>query len=435
MRRLTLLLMLVFVLVLPVSAQESDAPLFDLLSWVPDTEMVRNEPVRYQDFRAVENAREYLSRPESGAAFLASTPTWRFTMRWVGAPDSVRRNFALLAAEMPETVGFDFFDIDQTLTFSQYADLAVVWSGDFDTEPIGDAHAARGYQPAEIGGVPAWCGAEGCAARLSMSFDDIEHGNPFDSMLGRQVPFLTLPETLVSSTSFELLQGIAAAHQDQVASLADSPDYRVLAEALTDASVYSGELVSAVMLPSTLVMESLDFDDPASLNLLRGRDAAGEAEAGELEQLAEEGVPDFVADYGDLPPYLLAAMADRQEGDAQVAVVALVYETADEAQRAAPELASRISAFSNALFTRSNTPLIEDLSGVAVESRVYTSETTGYSVAVVDVSYPTPAAEDEQRPLAEDGTHALPAELYIQFHRTLVDAMYPLFYPFWIVNP
>ncbi|MCI0351029.1 MAG: hypothetical protein L0Z53_16510, partial [Acidobacteriales bacterium] len=385
--------------------------MLDLLALVPDNEFARSDVVYYQDFRAVENARNYLSRPESGAAFLASDPSLGFTQRWYAAPDQVRSGFFPLLEEMPATVGFDFFDINHTLVVAAPPAMTVIWSGDFDLDAIAAAHGARGFQQAEINGVPAWCGEAGCDSGMQQNIRNVEHGNLFDPAIGRQVPFLIFPDTLVSSSALEMLEAIADASQENMPSLLDAPEYRTLAEAITDNSAYSGELVSALVFPTEATMMVANLNDPISLvpmmEILRIETQE------ELEQLVN-ALADFVADYGTLPPYQLAAMADRQEGDQQVAVIALAYESAEDAELAAPELARRLESFSNFLVTRSDDPLLNLFPSTSIEARVYTSAETGFSAVVVEVRYPTPSQEEEQAPLSSpnEGPPRNPAAFY-----------------------
>jgi hypothetical protein len=330
--------------------------------------------------------------------------------------------------EMPVTVGFDFFDVNQTLTFGAPPATTVLWSGDFDLDAIAAAHQARGYLQAEVGGLPAWCGKEGCDSGMQQDFRNIEPGNLFDPALGRPVPFLTLPGTLISSPAWEMLEELADTSEGNMSSLLDAPDYRTLAEAITESSVNSGELVSALFLPTQAVMLELDLNDPTSLAPFLGQHATPD----QLEQLAQEGVPDFIADYGTLPPYQLAAMADRQEGDQQVAVIALAYESAEDAEIAAPELAQRLESFSNILMTHSDDPLLNLFPSTSIEARVYASAETGFSAAVVEVRYPTPSQEEEQAPpgSSTEGPPGFPAALY----RYLVQSVFRNgFYPLWFI--
>src|SRR5690606_28312139 len=149
--------------------------------------------------------------------------------------------------EMPAMVRLDFFDINRTLTFAAPPETTVIWRGDFDLDAIAEPHEARGFQASQINGVPALCVADGCDDGTDVSSLHIKRGNLFDPALGRQVPFLTLPETLVSSPRLELLEAVADASQGNHSSLLDARDYRTLAEAITDPAAYSGELVSALL--------------------------------------------------------------------------------------------------------------------------------------------------------------------------------------------
>ena len=152
---------------------------------------------------------------------------------------------------------------------------------------------------------------------------------------------------------------IVLAYTDQTQSLAEMDAYRVIAEAITDSRVYEGSLLQAVFLNS--------------------EDAApDQSDAGIIAPETAEVTPEIT---GELPPYRLVAFADRQEGDRQVHMVALLYTNPGLAQQAADELSVRLGEFEVA----------GGPAGVQVdEPHVYVSPDTGLAVAVASVSYPLP---------------------------------------------
>jgi hypothetical protein len=183
-----------------------------------------------------------------------------------------------------------------------------------------------------------------------------------------------------------------------------------------------------LFLPTQQVMMEIDFNDPASLMPLVG----GRATTLELLEQAANNPPDFIADYGALPPYRLAALADRQEGEWQVAMIALAYNSVEDAEIGAPELAQRIESFSNIIFLRRREPIFDEFPSATIESRVYTSPETGLYAAVVELRYPTPSQEEEQAP--PDISYAGVPREAAAFYQFLVNPVFRrVFYPLWLV--
>jgi len=396
-------------------------PLLDLLALAPDTPEVRDTWIRYMDFRAVEEARDWMQRPESAETLFADSSWIGFTYRWLSAPDSVRQSF-FEAARMPEVVGFDIFDVDRTLSFGKPPSHGVIWSGDFDLAAIAATHAARGYIQTEIHGVPAWCSGDGCAAGMNVNPTERDLANIFDTGIGREVPFLLLPNLLVSAPDETTLERVADVTTGDLPSLAEAEDYHTLAEALIDPSVYMGQLVNLQFLPNEDVRFVLDLtaDDVAAQVLSRVPDP----------QRAENFIRNAFVGYGDLPLYQLAAIADRQEGDRQVAIVALLYTNAEDAQIAAPELMYRMSTFSDLMIRELTESLFDLMPGMDYQSHVYTSEPSGLSVAVVEMRYDTPTEAQEKA--SSSDPESMTAALAFQYLSRTISSN--SLYPLWVIN-
>lgn len=388
-----LLLIVMLTGIMPAIGQEQDHPLLQMLNMVPAD--YAGSPIAYLDFRAVEDARDYLEKPESYAALMASDVNLDFTWRWQSAPESVGRNFARLE-EMPVVMGFDFFDINRTLQFGMPPAMGIIWQGNFDMEQVAEAHTARDYIETEINGITAWCPAAGCDQGMQTDVRNAQPANIFDNGIGRKVPFLVQPGYLLSSPDLGTLEASVGAINGK--SLADDPAYRALAEAFT---MPEGLLIGVQFLDSTVQVSS-DLD---------------------------AALPAEIAAYGSLPPYLAVAIADRQEGDQQVALIALAYANVEEAEAAAPELANRISTFSDVI-TRGEgqSPLMEDVRGAEVSSRVYSTDEI--SVAVVEIRYDTPTQEEENATPSLENNPVRPALVYWYLTRAYRQRS---LYPLWVM--
>jgi hypothetical protein len=404
------------------SDDEETHPLLEMLAFAPDNEASRSGEIYYMDFRAVENAFDYLEKPDNFADWWESNPWIGFTNRWMSAPNFIQ-SLMRSGEEIPETVGFDFFDVDRTLSFGRPPNHAVIWGGNFDADSIGAAHTARDYAQNEINGATAWCSSAGCDQGLQTDIAARELGNIFDSGLGRKPPVLIFPDYLGSAFQLEIVENIAATSNGDMSSLAESSDYRTLVEAIIDIDHYSGELVQAQFWSSIYVQLTLDVNNLES--------------ACELLQIQEcdqnLSAPVWLTDYGYLPAYELVAIADRQEDDEQVAIIVLLYDNEDDAQIAAPELAKRITTFSDAILRGDDELLLDRdvLQPVSVENYVYTSEKTDMSAAVVAVNYYTPTQQEAMRPMARENGAVYHGLLF----RVWVNSLYAQgFYPLWLVT-
>jgi hypothetical protein len=136
--------------------------------------------------------------------------------------------------------------------------------------------------------------------------------------------------------------------------------------------------------------------------------------------------------YEELPLYKLAVLADRQENGEQVILVALVYDSYEDAETAADELTARLAAFSNVIVTGSESPVIDDIEGASMTlARVNEDEATGQYIAIAEARYPMPESilynkDDEPAQEGETGMTRSPGRLFRQW----VDAIYQrAFYP------
>lgn len=415
---ISIILTLLCLAVVPIHAQEDDTsffdehPLFQMLSVVPDNEPSRADVVYYMDYRAVENTADYIPTYDSVDDWLNGDGWLGFVQRWFSVPVALSTGFTQEIERIPEFMGFDFFDIDQTLAIGQPPDTTTVWHGEFDADSIVQAHVAREYVETEINGAQVLCGAVGCENGTEVNITSRDAASLFDPQLGREFPFAILPNTLVVSPGLPSLENAISAHTGELQSLAKAEDFRALGESILNPDVYEGDLVQAQFMSDDIFNVTLDF-------------VAGDTSDIINEAIAEDFQNSIVGDYGNLPQSQLAVIADRQEGNMQVALIGLVYDNEADAQVAADEITARISTFADVLVRRGNEPLIDFVEGAVLnDGYVYESANTGLYVAVISVDYPLPAER------SDFGDGNAPILVFRQWIQGIISRS---FYPLWQV--
>src|SRR5690606_10259185 len=116
---------------------------------------------------------------------------------------------------------------------------------------------------------------------------------------------------LASTYSMESLDGMVAAAATRGVTLSNVLSYRALAQALIDPERYTGDLVQA---------NFMNYDPTCAFDL----SAYESPEALTTRRHSRMPINEWL-EYRELPRYFLAALADRQEGETQVAIIALVY--------------------------------------------------------------------------------------------------------------
>jgi hypothetical protein len=357
----------------PALAQQEDAGrqrLLDLLALVPfGATTPEDAPVfGYVDYRAVEESRG-VSNPGSREVFQADEGSglWiNAMMRVITGPDPSYMRPQI--EEMPEVVGFDFFDTDRGLAFGTPPLTGTVFAGRYDTDRMGTVLDSRGFAQEDYSGITIWWRYDD----LAMDIAGRNPADPFGGYLGRAARIAVIPgedETvfLANSALSELTHAMVDSALEPSGSLAEQAEYRTLAEAVTDPARYEGPLVQALAF-NVMVVGLVPADPMAQVQ--GGTDA------------------EPTAGYGELPFYSLALLADRQDGDEEVHLIALLYDSAVAAEAGASELAARLRSL--ALPERPDDVIVERF-GSTVTPHVYKSEQTGLAAAVVEVRQTGPA--------------------------------------------
>ena len=161
-------------------------PLLNMLALVPESALNFGDPprtIRYADFAALEATHHI--QPDSAAEFTALNElernTWTNGLTRIQAmPAYVLNNTYQRINEMPALVGFEWFDIDQVLTFDNLPFAGMIYAGDFDADSIELALTEREFGVTEYEGVTIWNrGGDGMTDITLMAL-----GDPFGGDVG-----------------------------------------------------------------------------------------------------------------------------------------------------------------------------------------------------------------------------------------------------------
>lgn len=362
LRLLLLSFSLLLLFALPVFAQAPEHPLAQMLAAVPGSAAALDGSfISYVDYRAVFSQRggsfptdldEFNQMLSSeGGRKIWATNLWRIASGMLGWI----QNFTQTYPEAQALFGFEWFDVDQSLQFGVVPAVGNVLRGEFDPDRVRAAFAKRDFESQQIAGVETLCWAEGCDQGLAIDLRSRNPANPFGGDFGRREPVALLPGILLHSPAIETLTGMIQAAAGAAPSLLANPDYAAIAD-------------------------------------LVGVDGATDADLIQIQIYRQESIADFSVPElpdgapGPLPPYSVAALADLQDGDTQIALVALVYDDAAVAELAAHELAARVASFHAA----------DEIADAQIEfdpPLVFTSAAGDRFVAISSLRNPTPPSD------------------------------------------
>ena len=299
----------------PLSSQgQRVSPLLSLLGSVPQQAVfpqMNAITLSYADYRAIEQANaapSFASRADYLNAPPADQSLWQMSLLRVHAGPAGFVNLTQAKIEeMPQLMGFDYFDMERALVFG--ADPFVgtlVHSRAAPFSPVQTAFALsqRGYERRDAATGSAWgLGGDGMT-----DIANINNGDPFGGDVGLASRVAVLDgSTVANSFLWGILLSTADAHAQRAPSYAVQPAYVAAADALAH---------SDDMLLQAVILSGL---------------------AGQQQQPN----PNLPA----LPPYAVAAVADLHADGRQVQRVVLVYENLPDASAAAVQLPGRLNAF------------------------------------------------------------------------------------------
>jgi len=374
-----------------------DHPLLEMLERVPATANTTESGVYFVDLDAILLQLPEAQRPTSYA-------TWdEFPRPFLRIQTEPVYQYLRMYDVLPRIAGFDFFDINQTLHWGTPPEQATIFQGDLNAEAIIAAHTNRdpdfdhiaAYEAAQINGVQAWCSVNGCDGTQT-DLTGRDPSNILDlSGLGRTPPFFVEDGSLTTAYAENIMADIAAVINQDADSLAMNSTYQALAEAFVDVDE-ALTLVQAQLLPEELVNVRVDLNDPNTLSPVLGGGAEIEALVTIAGRLRESPV---WADYGVMPRYELAGIADYHHADYQAVTVATVHTTENTATIAAEEVAKRMNTLTLPFIYREDgQTLFERIPDAEIQDPVIYASSTGEYVALVTVHYPNVDLFDSESP-------------------------------------
>jgi hypothetical protein len=398
------------------ATQQNEPHLINMLALIPDTPNVHFTEedflpvVSYIDYEAIVAMRPgapqvngweelQLLEDSEDEDKSASFGLWRSAISGIhSGPDFIWRN----ENEVNDLMGFDFFEIERGVNYSYATNGITIFDGDFDEEAIGIAFSNRGYIFQNFDGGTLWCGLNGCDG-TSVDIQNTNNLNPFGGDLGRVQPLLILDNYLISSPSFENIEIYSSIINHSQPTLADNPYYRAAANSITD----RGTLIQVQFFdPSHFIIEDAKdlAREIASRETALRKHSLGPPNEQELQEIVEKIVEYWQEHYTSIPLYSLVALADIVEGNKQVTIIALVYDTVDDAHVGSEILHRRLIEYPfTVLGYRQLTEALDDRQAIIEAPYVYTDVDSGKSVAIVSLHAPMPS----QNPLFIGGKHEL----------------------------
>lgn len=417
-RRLLLLIILLLALNGMAFAQEdttsedATSPLLELLATVPQLAPDDLGLIYYADVAVAERARMGNANMISTAQQFEQISGMGLDRVWLfGYPSST----ALPAAQYflqgiplyKETMGFELFDIEQSIYFGNPPDQGYALKGSFDQDAIIEAFQSRDYTLEDISGLPLLCGSAGCENGSEMDLENRNPGNMFGGEFGLSEPTALAEGLFFDSRDIDRLSAIVDVYLGNDDSVLDNAAYAASAQALDQ----SGAVRQAIFVPFNMVPQVGDL-----VSAVLGTGASDEEIAALEEQL---GLND--RDPSDmLPPYEMMALGDvvLQEDGVSHAVVTFAYRNTGFAETSAEVMQARLDSFDELQSLAMRRPfaeIFEDRGAEPLPVTIYTDEETGYEIVLV--AWETPLVVGAQE---SDGFMAMSGMTF----RLLVDMLY-----------
>jgi len=369
----------------PVFAQTNDSPLLQMLARIPDTSDAR-QYLSYIDYRALLASRpgvpQITSSQQLSTLLDSKSNDARLTMAALYGIQSGPQFFAQYfsaASDSPAVVGFDLFTIERAAEFGVPPRLGDVLEGDFDAQAVQSAHEKRGYTTTDQNGLTLLCPSKGCDSGTQMDLAQRNLANLFGGELGRSQPVLVGDRLVASSADIEVVKAIAGAVADPSTSLADQPDYRTAAQAITA----NGTLIQTY------------FINPTDIGSASSALVNANLSATQLKALTDQLQKDFVP----VPAYNLVALADVATDTEQQALIALVYTTQDEAEAAANLFPDHLQNYTSLVTQQTFGDLLTKRGVTSVDTSVYPGKDRSVLVVTLHAPLPSNAIPEDGSPL------------------------------------
>lgn len=344
---------------------EDDSAFRAMLAQTPDVVGELGGEFYYYDHAAVVEAFPPAQIPADFAEFEANDGSnipveiyWRVIRnRGTGIAD-MQQAFGL-AAEMPDAMGIDYFQVRQELQFGVPPSVGTTITGEFDLDAVRDAFTANDFEQ-QASDTELWCWVEGCDRGMVTTIADRQPANIFGGQLGRRQPLVITDDVLFSSASINLAERYIDVVNGDADSLADNPRYASAADALLG----QGILIQVFALDGERVFDFSVLDIASLLGL------PSSTSPEQVEQMIDQLFPENFDNYQALPQFQLLMFADVMREDTQDAVIVLVYDNEVDAQVAGEVIVDRLN---DAVSLRTQRPWIdmfEDRNILTIETDV-----------------------------------------------------------------
>ncbi|QPC82474.1 hypothetical protein G4Y79_22765 [Phototrophicus methaneseepsis] len=398
-------------------AQEGEAlsetpPLFDLLATVPELAPDDLGLIYYADVAVAERARMGNANMITTAEQFEQLDSTRMNRVWLmGYPSSTAlpalQYFVQGMSLYKETMGFELFDIEQSLYFGNPPQQGFVLRGDFDQEAIVAAFTARDYEVHVEDDLTVLCGDVGCENGNEMDLGNRNLGNMFGGEFGMSEPAALADGLIFNSRDFDRLNAMIDAYVGDEVSILTHEAYAASARAITQ----TGELRQAIFVPSSLLPQMADV----ASSILGASADEGQIAALEERLGLNDRDPDDV-----LPNYEVMTLADVTMPDEGVShtMVTFAYNNPGFAATAVDVLQARLDNFGELQSLVTERPfemLFEDRNASPLPVTRYTDEETGYEIVMVAWETPLVVGPQEM-----NGSMMMSGLTY----RLLVDMLY-----------
>ena len=351
MYKKAIFLVLAVFLIQPFFIQsQGEHPLIQMLENIPIYRGVTGQyynPIYYVDIRAAEMARpgvipiysfeEYEryvnseSQEDNDVYYL-----WQATIP------------SITLGEFSSPLGKEIFIADRYLFFGDWLSLSgKMMEGDFDDVFLTEALSAYDMKRQPADAYTLWCYVEGCEQN-----GEIERMNTLWSYSDTQ-PVVSISPYLITTQDYSLIQQIIDTSQGNESSLAQEDIFRAAIEAIT--------------LSGNLIQTSFYYSDVATSN----------------------NQPNGIF----LPEYELFALAHVVDRADEFVIVAMVYNTEEEAHQAVEAVGERITTYKMEFSKKYLVKLMGELDFTDTFATVYQSELTGLWVGLFTFRGDLPSSE------------------------------------------
>ena len=311
---------------LPLAATAEDR-LTPVLRHVP-ADSVAGGPLaslQFFDLAAMREAQSVLLAEEAGGDDLAERVDvlTASRMAWYLGP-AFLGDQGVVARFMPEYFGFPWRDVTVVAAFGPPPDQSLMIAagpGVISAERLGPLLTTREFEPyqaEERDGRTVWWRFEDLSSNPRLR----DPADPFWGRIGGGARIAAVDGAMVGARTWAGLDRVLAAATGDAPSLAGSADFLALAHALDQPVEAEGDLLQATLVDGRFDLAYLQ----------------------DVWRSPPERHEDYLADtHWGTPPYDAVAVADRQEGPAAIAIVALAYTTRAEAETAAATVTTAIA--------------------------------------------------------------------------------------------